>query len=211
MDDAAARARALIAIGSETRNLDLKGPMPWPARTTKERYEIVRDILAFTNTPDGGAILVGVERTTHAVEGLSATDVTTWDTTKVGQGCAVFGSPHPVVTVSYPEVDRKQLVMIEVAPFPEIPTVCRQEARLGADVILRQGGLYIRTLMAQTVEIHDEEQVRALIEQAINRKSDHLLAQIRALVGPPPPSVELPHPYDALIAQDLTELRDRVR
>lgn len=206
LNDPATRARALLSGGSETRNFDVKGPIAWPQKTSRARYELVRDILAFSNTPDGGTILIGVAPSTHVVLGMDDTGVKTWDTTKVAQGCAVFGSPPPLVHVCYPIVDGKQLVMLEIAPFAEVPTVCREEAKEGSVVILRKAGLYIRTSMAQTVEIHDEEQIRSLIEQAMNRKAEHLLAQIRGLVGPPP-SPERPHPYDAMIDNDLEVLR----
>ena len=139
------RARGLIAIGTETRNLDLKGPMPRPAKTTKARYDIVCDILAFTNTPDGGTLLIGVERTTHVVVGLTPGEVKSWDTTKVAQGCAIFGPP-PVVEVSYPEIDGKQLVMIEVAPSPRYRRSAARKQRTDASWSYVRAA--VRTLMA---------------------------------------------------------------
>lgn len=57
--------RQLIGQAAESRGLDYKGPMAW-AGSRAERAELIRDLMCFSNTPDGGYILVGVEEVLQA-------------------------------------------------------------------------------------------------------------------------------------------------
>jgi Putative DNA-binding domain len=56
--------RQLIAQAAESRGLDYKRAMAWVG-TKAERAELIWDLMCFSNTPDGGYILVGVEEGAH--------------------------------------------------------------------------------------------------------------------------------------------------
>jgi predicted HTH transcriptional regulator len=67
----------LMDRGGESRDLDFKGPMSptWLGA----KWGLVKDILAFANTPGGGHLLIGVEDVTGRLIGMSDGDRRTWD------------------------------------------------------------------------------------------------------------------------------------
>ena len=50
------RIRELIELGNENRNLDYKGAFSWVEANNDEKCAIIKDVLAFANTRDGGVI-----------------------------------------------------------------------------------------------------------------------------------------------------------
>jgi schlafen family protein len=77
--------RQLIGQAAESRGLDYKGPMAW-AGSKAERAELIRDLMCFSNTPDGGYILVGVDEGAAGwvLTGLTPDQAETFDPTKIG-------------------------------------------------------------------------------------------------------------------------------
>ena len=51
----------LLAQKTETRNLDCKASFGWETADNDAKCELVKDILTFLNTQDGGQIVVGVQ------------------------------------------------------------------------------------------------------------------------------------------------------
>ena len=51
----------LLAQKTETRNLDCKASFSWDTADYDAKCELVKDILAFLNTQDGGQIVVSVQ------------------------------------------------------------------------------------------------------------------------------------------------------
>jgi hypothetical protein len=182
------RSRELLAYPAESRNRDNKGRIAWPAKGSAERLELVRDIMALANTPDGGVIVIGVENSTHKPMGLGRDQLETWDITSIHETLLQYAAPVPDVSVNRAEVDGKWLVAIEVREFAEVPVVCVREAggKRGNDprilTILRSGALYMRDAGARTVQVSSEVMTRALLDRAVRRKGDHLLRQIASLV-----------------------------
>lgn len=65
------RVHELIRLGNENRNLDYKGAFPWDKASNDEKCAIAKDVLAFSNTRDGGMILIGVNDKSGVLEGLT--------------------------------------------------------------------------------------------------------------------------------------------
>ena len=52
--------RQLLSQGAENKNLDYKRSMNWASAATDEKGAVVKDVLAMSNTQNGGNIIFGV-------------------------------------------------------------------------------------------------------------------------------------------------------
>jgi len=52
--------RSLIALKSEGPNLDYKAGFAWTKDNRDKKYELVCDLMALSNTKDGGRVIFGV-------------------------------------------------------------------------------------------------------------------------------------------------------
>ena len=66
--------RELLAQKTETKNLDCKESFNWNTAENDDKCDLVKDILAFLNTQDGGCIVFGVRNSTLDPVGLSQDD-----------------------------------------------------------------------------------------------------------------------------------------
>lgn len=178
--------RTLLGAPAETRARDNKGAMEWPPAKSESRFKLLADIMAFSNTRDGGTLVFGVENGTHALIGLTKVQVESFDKTKVYDALKAHASPIPDFEVERCQVDGRWYVAFLVRAFRELPTVCRQIAQVPAGnatkVMLRPGAIYVRTSGAQTMEITGEAEMRDLLELATQHKGEHLLRQIASLI-----------------------------
>ena len=55
-----AELRKPLAQKSEWKNLDCKERLNWNSASTDAKCQLVKDILAFLNTDDGGVIIFGI-------------------------------------------------------------------------------------------------------------------------------------------------------
>ncbi len=207
--------RQLIENPRETRTRDNKGKMSWPEAKTAARYELLRDIMAFSNTMDGGTMIFGIQDATHELLGLDEEEVKSFDKSSIYEALSAYASPVPQFEVERCPIDGISYVAIVVREFEEVPTVCKKEARAtkgearpNEKPLLRKAAVYIRTEGAQTIEIDREELMRDLLNLATRRKGDHLLRQILDLIPmafrqPSPPPVS---PYQEEIAAAKKDL-----
>jgi predicted HTH transcriptional regulator len=180
--------RALLFNPKETRTRDNRSNTGWPPPKTSGRLQLIRDIIAFSNTVDGGTLVFGIENDTHRLVGLSDKELRSFDKSAIYEALKTFASPIPDFDIERGQIDGNWYVAVVVREFSEVPTICRQsaEAQVGSNpklkTVLRAGSLYIRTEGAQTVEIDTEQLMRDLLDLAVQRKGDHLLRQIFRLI-----------------------------
>ncbi len=181
--------RALLSNPKETRTRDNKSKTGWPEPKSASRFSLIKDIMAFSNTRDGGTLVFGVENGTHQLLGLTHDQVESFDKSKIYEALKTFASPIPNFDVDRCELDGSWYVALVVREFSEVPTICRQsaDAQVGPSnpkvkTVLRGGSVYVRTEGAQTVEIDSERLMKELLELAVRRKGDHLLRQISDLI-----------------------------
>jgi predicted HTH transcriptional regulator len=172
----------LVAQGSESK-VDYKGPMRFPT-DNKGRAEIARDVIGWSNSRDGGYLLIGVEDMTYEAIGLSDTDAKTWDQANVTESIGAFASPAPSVEIFRGNSNGGALlVCVRIVPFQDQPLVCiRDQQALDKKFITRRGALYVRTHGTQTKEITTQDELRQLLDWAYTKKSEHLLGQIKDLI-----------------------------
>ena len=200
------KIRELIAIGGESRNLDYKGPFSWSSVSKDEKIKIAKDVLAFANARDGGVILIGVDDATGELLGLSDEQFSSFDQTKFNDFVQVYTDPRHTSNIYRRELDGKKIVVIEIPEFVDVPIVCRQEATSSADphkTYLRKAALYKRTDKATSEAIDDADELRELLNRALLRRQDELMAAMTRIINPqrqPEPIAELAS-YDGEISE----------
>lgn len=115
------KIRELIHLGNENRNLDYKGAFSWDQASADHKCEITKDILAFSNTRDGGFILIGVNDKSGVVEGLTEEQYASFDQTTFNVFIQKYTDPRFTVNVHRMMVDGKRIVVIDIPEFPDIP------------------------------------------------------------------------------------------
>jgi hypothetical protein len=181
------RIRELIALGTESRNVDYKGPFSWAAAGKDEKVKIVKDVLAFANARDGGLILVGVDDATCQYVGLSDDEFSSFDQTKFNDFVHIYTEPKHTCNVYRRGLDGKKIVLIEIPEFTDVPIVCKQEAPSSADphkLLLRRATLYKRTDRATSEAIDDADELRELLNRALLRRQDELMNAINRIINP---------------------------
>jgi len=198
--------RDLLALKSEGPNLDYKAGFAWTKENRDKKYELARDLIAFSNTKDGGRVIFGVRDEDLALVGVSSDIYESIDTSSVVQMLHDNSAPEVRCGISKREIDGKRVVVFDVAEFDETPTICTNTIATtdGAKrIILREGAVYIRTGAATTEEISSAEEMRSLISRAVRRTSDELLASIHGLLTGKPlgPSADSASAFAEEIAQ----------
>ncbi len=181
------RIRELIALGNENRNLDYKGAFSWATASKDEKCEIVKDVLAFANTRDGGVILVGINDKTGVFEGLSDEQYPSFDQTKFNEFVHKYVDPRHTSFLHKKSIDGKKIVAIEVPEFGDVPILCKHSVQNGTkntQLILRQAGLYKRTDKATSELIEDADEMRELLNRGILRRQDDLFRAFKQILLP---------------------------
>lgn len=177
--------RELIKSGSETPNLDYKLTGIWDKKHDQDRLDLVKDILAMSNTRDGGKIVIGVDDKTKEYRGLSDEAFSSFDVTKVNQFVNSFADPAiSCEVICKPNLDGKKVVVIIVPEFPEDPIICKKGTN-GHDnkPFLMEGGLYTRTVDCSSELVSNADETRRILEIGMNKKSDEILAKINRLLS----------------------------
>ncbi len=109
--------------GVETQNIDFKGPCEWKVIT------FAKDILALSNSQDGGCIIIGVDDGSFRRVGVTEELAKTYDVDCMRDQMAVFADPYVIFYVDFPK-DKTglQYIVIEVIPFEEIPVICKKDS-----------------------------------------------------------------------------------
>ena len=192
--------RQLLDRQAESRSLDYKAPIMF-GPTRPEKGEILRDVMAFANTRDGGYILIGVEQSggSFVPVGLSEAQAASFDPTDIGTFAQNYCSVLPKVTASVARIEQKNLLLLRVDEFGEEPIVCTRDLHdtNGKSLILRAGSIYVRTADARCMPIETGEAMRSFLDLAVQKRGDALLQQISRLVGAPPTPSGPVSPVDA--------------
>lgn len=179
--------RELLDRQSETRSLDYKAPILF-GPNKKEKGEILKDMIAMSNTRDGGSILVGVNQSSgrFVPVGVSPEQAKSFDPTMVGQFAKNYCSRLPSVEAQLVAIDGVDVLLLRVYEFDSEPIICTKDLN-GDDgkFILRAGSIYVRTTDACSVAIDSGEAMRDFLDLAVQKRGDALLTQIRGLVGGP--------------------------
>ena len=152
----------LVQGAEETANIEFKTAVDWSARL------FVRDILAMSNTLDGGKIIVGIEDRTLVRVGLSEAQIATFVPDTMKDQIKTFADP--LVTFRCNVVQDKNglmFVVLDVNSFEEIPVICAKD---GHDV--NAGNIYFRPRSGRprSERVTASADMREIIEASIARR-----------------------------------------
>lgn len=149
---------ALLAGAEETDTLEFKGAVSW------DRNLFVKDILALANVTDGGRIVVGVEDSTFARQGLTPEQEGSFNNDIMRDAIAPFADPRVLFrSEAVEDAQGLRYIIIDVSPFEDVPVICHRD---GADV--RAGTIYFRsrTRRPASAPISNSSDMRDLVERA---------------------------------------------
>jgi len=212
------RVRGLLQVQAETRSLDYKQAMTF-GPDKRSKGEIVKCIMAFANSRDGGYILVGVEERANGFVpvGLSEEQSRSFDPTALGDFARNYCSVLPRIRSQPVIVDGLTLRLITIDEFESEPIVCTKDLHDDKDrLILRTAAFYVRTEDAKCEEVRSADELRDVLQLAITKLGDVFLRQARAIFGgtllgkvesspaPSPYSTEIQDAIDFFVEQGLT-------
>lgn len=194
--------RRLLEQKTETKNLDYKQMCNWATAASDDKCEIVKDILAMSNTQDGGQIVFGVDDATFEFVGMDEADFRSFDPTRVNDFVRRYTDPPFACSVYKFAIDTKRTIVIEVPEFSEIPIICKADANSTSDprkLILKRAGLYVRTDKPSSELVSTAEGMRDIVSRASRKKREELLRTIEELLkgNPARPRAEAQRAYDA--------------
>ncbi len=166
----------IIKNGFETDHVDFKIEFNWHTFNDFKKAKVAKHMAAMANIPGGGILIFGVADN-RQVKGLSKADLESYDRTRLDQTLEKYLDPIPkyqVVTVKYGD---KQLLIIEVEEFDDIPIITKiDEAK-----VFRAGGVYVRQNASSTI-IHDARAMRRLVNLAVKKQKTELLESIENIL-----------------------------
>ncbi len=171
----------LIARGHESKDLEHKGPMAWPAGDKRACCELVKDILALANHDGGGYLVIGVAETEDGrfePRGLNEEQLKSFETTRLNEFVNSYARPPINATLRKVTHEARRFVIIAVPTFPDMPHICVKDF----PGVLTAPTLYIRTDDNASAPISRSTDLQDLVESAIRRRSDKLLESFRTIL-----------------------------
>lgn len=175
------RINAAFGLLHESRAVDFKQSIAW------EEYKVkfVKTIIAMSNLRDGGLIIIGVseENNSWLLKGITEQDLATYDPDNMIDFVNKYASPIAHFDIVLHEKDGKRFLIISVHEFESEPVVCKRS--YNQDLI--DGIIYIRPLgKPQSRAIQNAEELRELLDNAVEKKMRRFVGQIERIYGTMP-------------------------
>lgn len=171
----------LIEIPTETRVVEYKGPMSWP----EAKWKIVRAALGLANVDGGGWVVVGVAEPVPGsfdAVGLSGRQARSFKPDEISRQVNEVADPAARLTTEVGRLDDRLFVVIQVAPFDQVPIVCRKGGEN-----LKKGAIYTRaTGMNESVPVPGETEMREVLERAADLQVRRTLERLERMGIAPP-------------------------
>jgi len=168
----------ILESPNESKSIEFKPSVPWPSnidtiQQNNKIQEIIKSILAMSNTRDGGKIILGIEKDgkekRYSLKGMSEGDLKTYDQDLIFEHVRNFGEPEPKFQVLNIEYNNKNFIVFAVQSFIFAPIICRNKRSLNQ---LENAVIYIRTDKPETKRITELSEMREIIDLAIEKELD---------------------------------------
>jgi len=168
----------ILESPNESKSVEFKPSISWPNRIdgiqqNNKIQEIIKSILAMSNTRDGGKIILGIERDDkekkYLLKGMNKDDLKTYDQDLIFEHVRNFGVPEPKFQVLNVVYNSKNFVVFAVQSFVFAPIICKNNRNLNQ---LEHAAIYIRTDKPETKKITDPSEMREIIDLAIEKELD---------------------------------------
>jgi hypothetical protein len=184
----------LVNSTGESDRVEFKAPVIWDGKDNSA--SLAKDIVAFANSRDGGAIVIGKSQSNGRFEliGLTPEEAKSFDTTRVAEWVNSKFSPPINLTCHPVEFADKHYIVITIPEFADIPSICVRAVGPSDGTpkpLLNKREIYIRTANAASAPLESAEDFRALVGLAVRKRRDemltafHAMMQGKPLVAPP--------------------------
>lgn len=170
----------IIGDRQESRHREFKGSQTWTDPEFKAK--LVKSILAFSNTRDGGWIVVGVRQDGDEfhLDGVQSDHLETFTQDTVASVAAAHADPFVEIDLSKKDYNGKWFVVIRVAEFEHVPVICKQSGAAN----LRKGAIYIRTRrIPESAEVPTQTEMREILDLAAEKELRKYLQRTRRAGG----------------------------
>jgi len=200
---------SLLARGYETNGVEFKGP---GNRTDSAFMAVVtRAILGMANRRDGGLVIIGVESESLVPVGFGDDEVKAWlNYDELAARVNEHASPSVRFDLEALAFQGRRIVIIRVHEFEDVPILCAKDYQVPrkGPPVLRRGACYVRAShKPETSEIPSEEEMRELLELAIDKGVRKFVTRAqKAGLFPPIPGTSAPPSDEALFEQQIEEM-----
>jgi Putative DNA-binding domain len=160
-----------LQTGGETAAFDFKEQLNFTGNG-EHKLKLLKAIGAFGNTDHGGHIFVGISDARQLV-GISADQTRAFDQTVVQRMTAEYFAPPPAIQVRQHSRGGKNLVVIEVAAFDDVPSVVKRSDTQGREK-LQAGTFLTRTAAAESALLCSDAEVRKLCDAIASRRAQRI-------------------------------------
>ena len=171
----------ILEINAERSNYDFKAAFDWNEKSKAERCEIVKDILAFANTKDGGHIIIGIKednKTGKLIrEGVSDSYLKSFNQANINNFIENYTDPKHSCEVDIIELNNKNFVVINIPEFKEEPILCKK----CYDTIFSEGQIFTR-IGDKSTPVSSSNEMREILGRALTKKGDKLLREIEIMI-----------------------------
>lgn len=172
-----------VQTGGETDAFDFKEALDFRANA-EHKIRLLKAIGAFGNTDNGGHIFIGVSDD-RTIKGLTPELAATYDQTPLQTMVNQYFAPPPLIQVRQHERDGKKLVIIEVSPFRDFPSIVKKFEQQGSQK-LQDGTFLVRNAAAESTVLTSEAELRKLCDAIVARRARSVVELFqRGVVGLP--------------------------
>jgi hypothetical protein len=158
---------AALETAGETDRFDFKEVLD--LTVDEHKIRLVRAVGAFSNTDEGGFLLIGISDDRRIV-GVTQEIADAYDQSRVHKIVAQYLAPPPAIQVRHHERNEKHIIVIEIPSFQEVPSVVRQSATFGQEKIFA-GTFLFRNRAAQSAVLTAENDLRSLCDTLVKRRA----------------------------------------
>jgi hypothetical protein len=156
------RATTALDLNEEQPGIEFKRSRPWDDLW----IDLTRSSMGMSNLRDGGIIIVGRPED-RSTEGITPSDLATYDPDEMRDRFDSYASPGVAVTIVQITHQGSRYLIIDVAEFVEVPVVCRKNCNRD----LLNGAFYIRPLTGRprTTIVTSAEEIRDILNRAVQK------------------------------------------
>lgn len=189
MNDNSNVLTSILSGAAETRQLEFKEGFNWEAQgSSKLREELIKAILAMSNTPGGGLVIIGVRTDTRTkavfLEGLSDNDAESFGKNQEQIKTIVHNYcqrpiDFEIKSERYPEDGAKWFIVFQVSEFSRWPTVTAKSGKVmednGKSKVIEYHAVYTRSKLAQWSSVKaGPREIEDIVETAVKKYDTHV-------------------------------------
>jgi hypothetical protein len=176
----------ILNLSHERKDVDFKRSIPWDK---DHKYEIIKDVLAFSNA-SGGIIVIGVDEDNNhkpIKRGILQEHEKTWKTTIVNRDVNNYCEPPIEIIFHIHERDNKRFLFLHIPPHTETPRICKKKfenrKNTQVKVILKPGAIYFRNANRESTEIRDYHDWKELLHRCFVHNKEFFISTLDQLLS----------------------------